>query len=55
MVICEVAILIMGAIVILELIAGLRSHATRAEILLEAAVGITMGLGVIALKALLAH
>jgi hypothetical protein len=44
-----------GSIVVLELIAGLRSHATRGEILLEAAVGITMGLGVIALKALLAH
>lgn len=44
-----------GSIVVLELIAGLRSHATRGEILLEAAVGITMGLGVIALKALLGH
>ncbi len=44
-----------GSIVVLELIAGLRSRATRTEILLEAAVGITMGLGVIALKALLAH
>ncbi len=44
-----------ASIVILELIAGLRSHATRGEILLEGAVGIGMGLGVIALKALLAH
>ncbi len=44
-----------GSIVVLELIAGLRSHATRTEILLESAVGIGMGLGVIALKALLAH
>jgi hypothetical protein len=44
-----------GSIVVLEVIAGVRSHATRGEILLEAAVGITMGLGVITLKALLAH
>ncbi len=44
-----------GSIVVLELIAGVRSHATRGEILLESAVGITMGLGVIALKALLGH
>ena len=44
-----------GSIVVLELIAGLRSHATRTEILLEAAVGIGIGLGVIALKAILSH
>jgi VIT1/CCC1 family predicted Fe2+/Mn2+ transporter len=44
-----------GSIVVLELVAGLRSRATRAEIMIEAAVGIVIGLGVIALKALLAH
>lgn len=44
-----------ASIVVLELIAGLRTHATRGEIALEAALGIAMGLGVIALKVLLAH
>lgn len=41
-----------ASIIVLELIAALRSHATRGELLLEAAVGIAMGLGVIALKAI---
>jgi len=41
-----------ASIVVLEMIAGLRSDASRGGLLLEACVGIGMGLGVIALKAI---
>jgi hypothetical protein len=37
----------------LELIAGVRAHASARELTLEAVVGLTMGLGIIALKVLL--
>jgi len=44
-----------ASIVVLELIAGMRSNCTKGELVLEAAVGVAMGLAVIALKAILAH
>jgi hypothetical protein len=40
------------SIATLEVVAALRSHASRGELVLEVAVGIAMGLAVIALKAI---
>ncbi len=42
-----------ASLVALELIAGIRSRAAPGELVLEVAVGMTMGLGVIALKIVL--
>jgi hypothetical protein len=42
-----------GSLVGLELIAGLRSKASQGELLLDLAVGIAMGLAILALKVLL--
>lgn len=42
-----------ASLVALELIAGLRAHATAGEILLETIIGATIGLGILALKAIL--
>ncbi len=39
------------SIAVLEIVAALRSHATRTELVLETAIGLAMGLAVIALKA----
>jgi hypothetical protein len=42
-----------AAIIALEMVAAVRSHATRFELVIEIAVGIAMGISVIALKAIL--
>ena len=42
-----------GGVVAFELIAGLRSHATPSELVLEVGVGIVLGVGILALKAVL--
>ncbi len=42
-----------GSIAGLELLAALRTHATRKEVALDASVGVAMGLAVIALKSIL--
>lgn len=42
-----------GSLVALELIAGLRSRATPSELVFEAAVGMSMGMGILALKIVL--
>ena len=42
-----------ASIAALELIAALRSHATRGELVVEMVIGVAMGLSVIALKAIL--
>ena len=41
------------SIAVLEIVAALRAHSTRAELLLETAIGVGMGLAVIALKAVM--
>ncbi|MHB8532038.1 MAG: hypothetical protein ACYDC2_04890 [Solirubrobacteraceae bacterium] len=42
-----------ASLVLLELIAGLRSGAARGELVIEVAVGLTMGLAILALKVIL--
>jgi hypothetical protein len=42
-----------GSLIAFELLAGIRSRATPGELALELGVGLTMGLGIIALKVLL--
>jgi hypothetical protein len=42
-----------ASLVAFELLAGVRSHATRGELALEAGVGIVMGVAILALKVLL--
>ncbi len=42
-----------GSLVMFELIAGIRSRATAAELVLEIGVGLTMGLAILALKIIL--
>ncbi len=42
-----------AALIAFELIAGVRSHATRGELALDVAVGTTMGVAIIALKVIL--
>jgi hypothetical protein len=42
-----------ASLVLFELVAGLRSRATPAELVLEVSVGIAMGMGVLALKIIL--
>ncbi len=42
-----------AALIAFELIAGVRSHATRGELTLDVAVGTTMGVAIIALKVIL--
>jgi hypothetical protein len=41
------------AIIVFELVAGIRANSTRGELLLKAAVGVTMGLAILALKGIL--
>jgi hypothetical protein len=41
------------SLVVFELIAGFRSHATRTELAIDVAFGLTMGVGILALKILL--
>jgi hypothetical protein len=41
-----------GSIVVLELYAAIRAHATRREVIVDATIGVAMGLAVIALKAI---
>lgn len=42
-----------AGLIVFELIAGLRSHATPGELALDVAVGSTMGVAIIALKVIL--
>jgi hypothetical protein len=42
-----------AGVIALEIVAGIRSHATRGELALEAGVGITMGMAILALKVVL--
>lgn len=42
-----------ASLVVLELVAGLRSRATAAELVLEVSVGLAMGMGILALKIVL--
>ena len=44
---------VVASLIAFELLAALRSHATRGELLLEVAVGATMGLAVLALRIVL--
>ncbi len=45
--------IVVGSLVVFELLAGLRTHSTARELVFEAAVGVTMGLAVLSLRALL--
>jgi hypothetical protein len=44
-----------GSLILFELVAGIRSNATRRELALDVAVGMAMGLAIFALKVVLHH
>jgi hypothetical protein len=44
-----------GSLILFELIAGIRSRATRSELALDVGVGMAMGLAIVALKVVLRH
>jgi hypothetical protein len=44
-----------ATIVVLEVLAGVHAHATTGELIVEAGVGVVLGLAILALKALLGH
>jgi membrane protein YqaA with SNARE-associated domain len=44
-----------GGLILFELVAGIRSNATRRELALDAGVGVAMGLAILALKVILHH
>jgi hypothetical protein len=44
---------VVASLVVFEIAAGMRSHLTRGELVLEAGVGVTLGIGILALRIVL--